>query len=109
MQDAVYDVKELNVIRSNANIYVHSHSFCGTAPSLVEAMNLALPIIAFDVPTNLKTTEEKALYFSNSNDLTKILELITESKEKKIALNMKEIAFRRYTWEIISGKYYLIF
>ena len=109
LQDAVYNIEELNVIRSNANIYVHSHSFCGTAPSLVEAMNLGLPIISFDVPTNFKTTEEKALYFSDSNGLTKILENLTGIKEKEIALSMKEIALRRYTWELISSKYVLIF
>ena len=52
-------------------VYIHSHTFCGTAPSLVEAMSLALPIVAFSVATNYKTTEEKALYFSDSERIGK--------------------------------------
>lgn len=109
LQDAVYNTDELNVIRGNADIYVHSHSFCGTAPSLVEAMNLSLPIIAFDVPTNFATTEGKALFFSDSADLTKILESITKLEEEKVAAHMKEIALRRYTWKRISNKYHSVF
>ena len=50
--DAIYDLKNLNTIRSNCEIYLHTHSLCGTAPSLTEAMSLKLPVICFDVPTN---------------------------------------------------------
>ncbi|MDV7140112.1 DUF1972 domain-containing protein [Maribacter sp. TH_r10] len=109
MQDAVYDLYELDVIRSNASLYIHSHTFCGTAPSLVEAMSLNLPIIAFSVPTNHFTTEEKALYFSNSNELVNSLKNLSPIKLKDNALNMSEIAERRYTWTGISNKYAKVF
>jgi len=109
LQDAVYDLHELDVIRTNATIYIHSHTFCGTAPSLVEAMSLELPIVSFKVETNLKTTEEKALYFSNSNELKKIIESLSVEKEGELATSMKEIASRRYTWERISNKYVELF
>ena len=46
--DAIYDKEKLNALRRNASLYLHSHSLCGTAPSLVEAMNLSLPVVAFD-------------------------------------------------------------
>jgi len=109
LQDAVYDLHELDVIRSNATIYIHSHTFCGTAPSLVEAMSLELPIVSFNVETNLKTTEEKALFFSNSNELKKIIECLSIEKEEELATSMKEIASRRYTWQRISNKYVELF
>ncbi|RXP61854.1 DUF1972 domain-containing protein [Lutibacter sp. HS1-25] len=109
LQDAVYNLHELDVIRSNSIVYIHSHTFCGTAPSLVEAMNLSLPIISFKVETNLKTTEEKALFFSDSTELKKIIEGLTSEKEKELAISMKEIASRRYTWERISSKYVEVF
>jgi glycosyltransferase involved in cell wall biosynthesis len=109
LQDAVYDINELDVIRSNAQLYVHSHSFCGTAPSLVEAMNLNLPVIAFDVPTNHFTTEDKALYFKNGYELNACLKTITIEKRDALAKSMGEIAGRRYTWEIIAEKYAKLF
>ena len=56
----IYDKKELNAVRSNALAYIHSHSRCGTPPSLCEAMNLGLPIISYDMPVNHEVTGEHA-------------------------------------------------
>ncbi|MDC6389775.1 DUF1972 domain-containing protein [Maribacter sp. PR1] len=109
MQDAVYDLHELDVIRSNAQLYIHSHTFCGTAPSLVEAMNLNLPIMAFNVPTNHFTTEEKAFYFSDAKDLVEILKNISQNGLNKNAESMKAIAEGRYTWALIANKYAKLF
>jgi glycosyltransferase involved in cell wall biosynthesis len=103
--DAIYDLKVLNTIRSNCKIYLHTHSLCGTAPSLTEAMSLKLPVICFDVPTNRATTEEKSFYFSDIQSLTSILNSITESQIKKLSDNMFEIANRRYTWKRIVELY----
>ncbi|UTW63934.1 DUF1972 domain-containing protein [bacterium SCSIO 12741] len=103
--DPIYDQKELDKLRSNCYVYVHGHSAGGTNPSLVEAMYLGLPIIAFDVSYNRATTEGKAFYFENSDDLTQVL------KEKRIAdytkngKTMKRIAKDRYEWSEIAGKY----
>lgn len=106
LQDAIYDLRELDTVRSNAKLYIHSHSFCGTAPSLVEAMNLGLPIVAFDVPTNHFTTEEVAVYFKDENDL---INIIKKRIKSSVGKKMKEIALRRYTWEQISNKYSALF
>ena len=63
--NSIFDLDILNCLRSNCKIYIHSHSLCGTAPSLVEAMALGLAVICFDVPTNRNTTENKSSYFSD--------------------------------------------
>lgn len=109
LQDAVYDLNELDVIRSNASIYIHSHKFCGTAPSLVEAMNLGLGVVSFDMPTNRETTEEKAYYFTTSDELGKLLGKISSTDIFSLANDMKEIALRRYTWKRISNRYAELF
>lgn len=103
--DAVYDLDELNAIRSNSSIYLHSHSLCGTAPSLTEAMSLGLAAVCFDVPTNRSTTEEKSFYFKDSESLINILSGIQESTLEKLRVNMREIANRRYTWKRIVELY----
>ena len=101
----IYNQKELDILRSNAEVYIHSHKYCGTAPSLVEAMFLQLPIISFKTDTNLFTTENKAMYFENSEDLISVLKSNSDESIKKNGIEMKEIANRRYTWKIITQKY----
>lgn len=103
--DAVYDLQELNAIRGNCFAYIHSHSFCGTAPSLVEMMHLGKPIFCYDANTNHYTTEENSQYFKNSNELVALIQDSSLESNSCIADNMKKIANRRYTWETISSKY----
>jgi len=107
--DAIYDLKILDVLRNNAKVYVHSHTYCGTAPSLVEAMNLGLPIISFKVQTNLETTEEKALFFSDSDSLISLINNVSRDELKMLSNQMQEIAEKRYTWDRISNKYAKLF
>jgi glycosyltransferase involved in cell wall biosynthesis len=103
--DAIYDLKILNTIRGNCAIYLHTHSLCGTAPSLVEAMSLELPVICFDVPTNRATTEEKSYYFMDVDSLKSILRELNPQKTKLLGENMLEIASRRYTWKRVVNIY----
>lgn len=103
--DAVYDLEELNTIRSNGIIYFHTHSLCGTAPSLTEAMSLGLAIICFDVETNRSTTEDKSYYFKDANSLIEILNEISEDELHQLKIDMHEIAQRRYTWARIVQIY----
>lgn len=101
----IYEQKELDILRSNCDIYVHGHSAGGTNPSLVEAMYLGLPIVTYGVSYNKATTENKAFYFSDEKELINILESKIENDYLENRKIMKEIADRRYTWEIIAQKY----
>ncbi len=103
--NAIYNQKELNVVRSNANLYLHTHSMCGTAPSLVEAMFLGLPVICFKVPTNLETTEHKSIYFESVPELVDILRNLDSDTLSRLKADLKEIAVRRYQWKRITGIY----
>lgn len=100
----VYEPHEVNWLRSNAALYIHGHSAGGTNPSLVEAMNLALPILAFDCVYNRAATEEKCLYWKTAADLEKLL--LTEEKTlAEIAVRMGEAGKRLYSWERIASEY----
>ncbi len=107
--DAIYNSIEINAIRSNAIAYIHSHSYCGTSPSLVEAMSLGLPVISFDVPTNRETTKNKALFFKNSKDLTEKLLAANKTDISIVSREMKKIAEKDYTWAYISSQYSALF
>ncbi|PHS06065.1 MAG: glycosyl transferase [Kordia sp.] len=103
--DPIYNQRKLDLLRGNALIYIHGHSAGGTNPSLVEAMYLGLPIIAFGVSYNRTTTENKALYFQDHVDLKILIENIKIIEFKEIGKRMKLIANRRYTWPFITKKY----
>lgn len=103
--NAIFDLKKLNKIRSSCLVYIHSHSLCGTAPSLVEIMNISKPVICFNAETNRYTTENKSLYFDNHKSLQKILKSIDNEKLKIVGKEMGKIAKKRYSWNRISKIY----
>lgn len=106
MLDPIYDLGVLKSLRTNAKIYVHGHSAGGTNPSLVEAMHFGLPIFAFDCNFNRSTTENKAFYFCDTNSLRKIISETDEISRSKTGQEMKEIALRRYTWNVVAKQYF---
>jgi glycosyltransferase involved in cell wall biosynthesis len=103
--DPIYDQDKLNQLRSNCLVYVHGHSAGGTNPSLVEAMYLKLPILAYGINYNKETTKTKAFYFSCSDSLRNSLRNFDKVGLNKNALNMYAIALRDYTWGTIANKY----
>lgn len=107
--DAIYDRKKLDVLRSNSALYIHGHSAGGTNPSLAEAMYLGLPVFAFASGYNEHTTEHKAVYFKNENELLSLIDNIDQLDLKKISENLKEVAERAYRWKIVADSYKKIF
>jgi glycosyltransferase involved in cell wall biosynthesis len=107
--DAIYDQSELDIIRSRASLYIHSHLFCGTAPSLVEAMSFGSPILCFDNETNRYTTENNCQYFNDVESLIRILDNIDENYLNTNSKKMLEIAQSRYKWDRVSKMYYELF
>ena len=107
--DAIYEIHELNMIRSNCSLYVHGHSAGGTNPSLVEAMHLGVPIACFDNGFNNNTTFGKALYFSSAEDLQNKLGSITPENLSNNANSMKSLAMEHYQWKTVAKQYYDFF
>ncbi len=103
--DPIYDQTTLDMIRGNAYIYIHGHSAGGTNPSLVEAMFLGLPIFSYGVSYNRTTTENKAKYFYNEEELIDLVKKTEIEEITFIGNTMKSIAQRRYTWKVIADKY----
>lgn len=105
----IYDQTILNQIRSNCHVYIHGHSAGGTNPSLVEAMFLELPIVAFGVQYNKETTENKALFFDTSFDLIEIVTNLEQRELKTISQQLKKVADTKYIWAVISDQYAKLF
>jgi len=104
--DPIYDLRKLKSLRAGAAVYVHGHLAGGTNPSLVEAMHFGLPLLAFDCDFNRATTENKAFYFRDANELLHLVDMRDEVIFRTNGEAMLEIAQRRYTWEIIAKQYF---
>src|SRR5512146_457491 len=104
--DPIYDLGKLKSLRSHAALYVHGHSAGGTNPSLVEAMHFGKPVLAFDCSFNRSTTEDQALFFSNSDGLASMVEKIHVSTAERVGRAMAEIATRCYTGSVVARQYF---
>lgn len=98
--DSLYDLDELNVLRSNAELYIHGHSAGGTNPSLVEAMFFGKPILCFDVIYNRESTQKQAYYWNNVDELKSLV-----SRTDLEGTKMKIIAESIYNWKNIARQY----
>jgi glycosyltransferase involved in cell wall biosynthesis len=107
--DAIYDQNELNLLRTNCQIYLHGHSAGGTNPALVEAMSLSLPVFAYDNIYNRHTTHNRAKYFSNIEQLRSLIVDLDSNELKVISEEMYRIASKEYRWEKICDEYAKIF
>ena len=105
LYNPIYETEELNVLRSNCYFYLHGHSAGGTNPSLVEAMYLGLPVIAYGVNYNRETTFGKALYFIDFEELKSLLFQIRNLDRDQMKLDLAKLAKKNYSWRAITKKY----
>lgn len=101
----IYDLNVLFKYRANCNGYIHGHSAGGTNPSLVEAMHIGKPVLAFDCSFNRYSTDNQALYFSDSESLNNIIRYTPNETLLFNSKKMKEIASVQYTWTKIVSQY----
>jgi len=104
--DPIYDPGHLRWVRDGAASYIHGHSAGGTNPSLVEMMHFGIPIFAHGCVFNRYTTENRAMYFECADGLISLVESLESVQARDTAAAMREIAARRYTWEVVGRAYF---
>ncbi|OOG74609.1 DUF1972 domain-containing protein [Algoriphagus sp. A40] len=109
LYNPIYEMEELNVLRSNCFFYLHGHSAGGTNPSLVEAMYLGLPVIAYGVNYNRETTFGRALFFNDFKELKTLLFQIRDLDRQEIIKDLSKLAKKNYSWKAITKKYVSMF
>ena len=62
------------------------------------------PILCFDVVYNRATTQDKAYYWANVDELVNLLK-----NNKFDGAEMKVIAQKQYTWNVIASQYEALF
>lgn len=106
IMNPVFDQNTLTALRAGATLYVHGHSAGGTNPALVEMMHFGTPVVAFDCSYNRHTTEDAAAYFSSAEELASLVTRFDPAEAASHGVKMREIACRRYTWDIVGRQYF---
>jgi hypothetical protein len=99
--DGLYNKDVLDLVRRKCKVYIHTHTLCGTAPSLVEMIVSRRPIISVDVPQNRFTLDNSGIYFKSYDQLKDILE--TEIDIEKAKPKSELIA--KYAWQTVVNSY----
>ncbi|MCW9709127.1 DUF1972 domain-containing protein [Fodinibius salsisoli] len=111
--DGIYDSEKLQAVRYGALTYLHGHSVGGTNPSLLEAMASKNLCICHDNSFTREVTDNKALYFSDAQDISNHLKEIEISPEASEWDEIREAGFKRieeyYNWPSIISRYYKYF
>ena len=97
--DGLYDKPQLDVIRRSCKAYIHTHTLCGSAPSLIEMIVCRVPIFSIDVIQNRYTLCMHGSYFKTFEELSFMVtkELIPNIPSPEFALN--------YDWKNVVSMY----
>lgn len=83
-------LRTLNMLRTNCFIYIDSHHQEDQSASLIEAMYMQLPIIAYASEYNKTLTQNNAMFFKHSSELIDILHSLHPTKAANNGALMKQ-------------------
>ncbi len=101
----VYNQSKLDDLRCLSNIYFHGHTVGGTNPSLLEAMGSNALICANKNEFNSAILGEDALYFSDSDEVSEILEVAQKRNYTNFIENNSDKIRKIYEWDTIIDQY----
>lgn len=99
--NGLYKKDELDLVRRKCKVYIHTHTLCGTAPSLVEMIIARCPIMAIDVPQNRFTLHNEGFFFS---EFSQIQEQLNSDDGLSRFVPAPEIV-NAYDWSMIVRDY----
>ncbi len=103
--NGLYNKPELDLVRRNCIAYIHTHTLCGTAPSLVEMIISQRPIIAIDIPQNRFTLENYGFYYKNYLELNNFISIVDDLNNYIPPIEL----CKQYDWNLIVGKYQALY
>ena len=98
--DGLYVKPELDFIRRNCKAYIHTHTLCGSAPSLIEMIVAGRPVFSIDVPQNRFTLSGFGFLFSDFYDLDVVIE-----RENIEEFKPSQRYTKSFEWGSIVAKY----
>ncbi len=97
--DGLYDKPKLDLIRRKCKAYIHTHTLCGSAPSLIEMIVCRVPIYSIDVIQNRYTLRDQGFFFKDFRELKLVLE--DDHMPKKPSTTFAA----QYDWKSVVSSY----
>ena len=104
--DGLYNKPVLDLIRRCSIAYIHTHTLCGSAPSLIEMIVCNKPLLSIDIPQNRYTTNKECLLFKDFSELS---EMLCDSDRLQSLKTPSQQLRDSYKWEQIVRKYEELF
>jgi glycosyltransferase involved in cell wall biosynthesis len=99
--DGLYIKPELDLVRRHCKAYIHTHTLCGTAPSLVEMMIAQRPLISIDNPQNRFTLQGEGYLFTS---FPQVHQLLNRGEDLSRYIASREVC-DRYSWQRVVKEY----
>lgn len=103
--DGLYLKPELDLVRRKCKAYIHTHTLCGTAPSLVEMIIAGRPIISTDNPQNRYTLNNQGFFYSSFDELKNF---VNSNPEYEYLIPSSDVG-EQYDWNKIVSDYESLF
>jgi len=99
--DGLYIKSELDLVRRSCKAYIHTHTLCGTAPSLVEMMIAQRPIISVDNPQNRFTLNNEGFYYTSFNQIIELINTVADLSQ----YISSPVSCERFDWSAVVREY----
>ena len=102
----IWDQELLDQLYANALVYWHGHSVGGTNPSLLRAIGSGTATNAFDVAFNREVLEHSGRYFSDPQDVARLV-ADAERPDADVAARGEQarLIAHRYNWDLVTDGY----
>ncbi|WP_227425805.1 DUF1972 domain-containing protein [Pengzhenrongella sicca] len=102
----IWDQGLLDQLYAHSLTYLHGHSVGGTNPSLLRAMGVGAPCLAYDVTFNREVLRGTGRYFRTPDDVARLLEAAEDDPagERARGLAARERA-ADYDWDDVAASY----
>jgi glycosyltransferase involved in cell wall biosynthesis len=90
---------------------VHATEVGGTHPALIEAMGAGNCVIVYDTPENREVVGDCGLFFSSSEELTRVFQSVVDNPSlvESYRERAQARARARYSWDAITDEYESLF
>lgn len=99
---SIYDRARRCEMYVNTRGVIHGHTVGGTNPSLVDALSHGCPVLPHGNPYNREVAGEAGVYWSNEDELTRIL---NDDSRVYPRVDADEL-IRRYNWNDVATAYF---
>ena len=107
----ITDQNDLSCLYKNCFGYIHGHEYGGTNPTMINALHFNCHVLALETVFNREMlVNKKSIFFKkNKKSISNSINLFEKKHEEFYLNNLKYRLPKKYQWNYISSRYYILF